>query len=42
MTTPDTSLECDVVSCVVALGEEIDTSVMADECSVIEELATCS
>ena len=38
VTTPDTSLECDVVSCVVALGEEIDTSVAADECSVIEEL----
>ena len=37
VTTPDTSLECDV-SCVVALGEEIDTSVTADECSVIEEL----
>ena len=37
VTTPDTSLECDV-SCVVAMGEEIDTSVTADECSVIEEL----
>ena len=38
VTTPDTLLERDVVSCVVALGEEIDTSVTADECSVIEEL----
>ena len=38
VTTPDTSLERDVVSCVVALGEEIDTLVTADECSVIEEL----
>ena len=37
VTTPDTLLE-HVVSCVVALGEEIDTSVTADECSVIEEL----
>ena len=37
MTTPDTLLERDV-SCGVALGEEIDTSVTADECSVIEEL----
>ena len=38
VTTSDTLLERDVVSCVVALGEEIDTSVTADECSVIEEL----
>ena len=38
VTTPDTLLERDVVSCGVAMGEEIDTSVTADECSVIEEL----
>ena len=38
VTTPDTLLERDVVSCVVALGEEIDTSVTADKCSVIEGL----
>ena len=38
VTTPDTLLERDVVSCGVAMGEEIDTLVTADECSVIEEL----